>query len=147
MLVSLVIYVCFRSQKTIVNQVLQLVGIRPALWRLTHARWLVYNLPGALWLYAFLWFSSLPGRKLLYLLPLSMALGIELLQLLHITDGTFDPLDVAFYGLAGLAFAASQHLTTPWTLPVFRTATRARLYRLTWVSFVAVVLLSDVWVR
>jgi hypothetical protein len=149
LVVSLVIYMLFRSPDTIVNQVFsRLLGFRPPVLRLAHGQWLVYNLPGALWLYSFLWFSSLSRSKLLSLLPLGMALGIELVQLLHITDGTFDLLDVVFYLCALLAFVALGDLRWPTEDPAIPRHSRlSRRYKFAFVSFMVIVVLSDVWVK
>ncbi|WP_188812265.1 hypothetical protein [Hymenobacter cavernae] len=149
LLVSLGIYVLFRPRNTIVNKVLfQFMAAKPPVLRLNYCRWIVYNLPGALWLYSFLSFSFIPARRRLTLLPLVMALGIEVLQLLHITDGTFDPLDVFFYVLAWLLFVglggAFQNSILVPVAPRPRVSLR---YKFTFVFFVAIVLLSDVWVK
>lgn len=149
LVVSLVIYMLFRSPDTIVNQAFShLLGFRPPVWRLAHGQWLVFNLPGALWLYSFLWFSSLSRSKLLTLLPLGMALGIELVQLLHITDGTFDLLDVVFYLCSLLAFVAFGGLSWPAENPAVPQRPRlSKRYKFAFVSFMVIVVLSDVWVK
>jgi hypothetical protein len=148
--VSLFLYTLFRTGDTIVNQVfIHLLGFRPPVLRLPQAPWVVYNLPGALWLYAFLWFTSLSRSKFLTLLPLALALGIETVQLLHLTDGTFDGLDVFFYLLAFAAFVALGGMA--WASKRYAAAQPSpRLsvgFKCVFAFFIAIVVLSDVWVK
>lgn len=148
LLASLGIYVLFRPRNTIVNKLLfQFMTTKPPMLRLTYGRWIVQSLPGALWLYSFLNFSALPTRRLLSLLPLAMALGIEVLQYLHITDGRFDWLDVVCYLAAYLVFSGLQWW---WHSPPLPDAPRPRLtrrYKLAYGFFIGIVLLSDVWFK
>ena len=150
LVVSLLLYTLFRTRDTIVNQVfIHLLGFRPPVLHLPQAPWVVYNLPGALWLYSFLWFTSLSRSKFLTLLPLALALGIETVQLLHLTDGTFDALDVLFYllsfgaflGFGGMAWAKPSAEATPLS-------PRLSLgFKCVFAFFIAIVVLSDVWVK
>ncbi|MGI4875168.1 MAG: hypothetical protein ACRYFX_28770 [Janthinobacterium lividum] len=147
---SLLLYTLFRTRDTIVNQVIiHLLSFRPPVLQLPQAPWVVYNLPGALWLYAFLWFTSLSRSKFLTLLPLGLALGIEAVQLLHLTDGTFDGLDVLFYLLSLLAFVGLGGMG--WVQPGPQAAVpRQRLslgFKCVFAFFIAIVVLSDVWVK
>ncbi|MCB2408031.1 hypothetical protein [Hymenobacter lucidus] len=148
LLVSLGIYVLFRPRNTIVNELLfQFMTTKPPMLHLAYCRWIVHSLPGALWLYSFLSFSAVPTRRLLSLLPLAMALGIEVVQYLHITDGRFDWLDVAFYLGAWLVFSARQWGSRSPLLPE---APRPRLtlrYKFAYGFFIGIVLLSDVWFK
>jgi hypothetical protein len=148
LVLALVIYVLFRSRDTIVNKLIySFWATPPPIWRLRYGQWLVYNLPGALWMYAFLWFGSFSRSRLLSLLPLGMALGIELLQLLHITDGTFDILDVGFYLLVLAVFAALGGFRW-WRGPrVVRSRRRSFAYKALFISFMVIVILSDVWTK
>lgn len=146
--ISLFIYVCFRTQHTIVNEVLErLFGLQPVHWTLPGLPWVVYNLPGALWMYAFMCFSSRKGSRFLMYAPLVLALGIEAVQLLHLTDGTFDPLDVLFYLLAWQFFRFVRgSAPAEWPRPFRPSPRRASWqYKMTFAGFVAIVLLSDVW--
>ena len=154
LLISFTIYAVFRSPDTIVNQVLLAIWpTKPPMLHLPQAAWVVYNLPGALWLFAFLWIGTLSASRRLTLLPLGLALGIEAVQLLHFTDGTFDALDVLFYLLALGVFAALGGLARQ-APPVAPAATAepimqhlSKRYKLAMAVFVAMVLLSDVWVK
>ncbi len=69
--------------------------------------WLVYSLPDGLWLFSYvclmlyLWRKSLTriGLIWVFLLPV-LAICHELAQLTNLMIGTFDPIDLLFYGLA-----------------------------------------------
>ncbi len=60
---------------------------------------LIYNLPGACWIGLLTWLGLYLGKRLvvpyrfLYLLPLLLGQGMELLQYLQLSDGTFDSMD------------------------------------------------------
>jgi hypothetical protein len=149
LVLSLLIYVFFRSRSTIVNKLIfQVLGVAPPTLRLSHYRWVVYNLPGALWLYSFLSFSAISTRRRVSLIPLGLALGIEAAQGLHITDGRFDWQDVGFYLLAWATFLGLDYWFSakPGSLPVVRPPF-SRRYKVAFACFIAVVLLSDVWVK
>lgn len=70
-----------------------------------------FNLPDALWQYAFCVCVLLPWRsarptahaRAFVLLPILIGLGSELGQAAHVIEGVFDPLDVATMSLAVLA--------------------------------------------
>ena len=149
LLLAFVLYALFRTPDTIVNQVLlKLWPSKPGPFHLPYAQWVVYNLPGALWLYSFLWASTWSGRRWVSLFPLVLALGIELVQLLHITVGTFDPVDVMFYLVASLIFGVASGLLLP--LPALATTPVQpvkRRYKFAFLFFVVIVVLSDVWVK
>jgi hypothetical protein len=141
---SLIIYVLFRPKDIVVNQLIyDLTGTHTPGLKLQGCGWLVYNLPGALWLYAFLSFSSQLRSRLITLLPLCLALGIEAVQLLKITDGTFDVMDVLFYLLAWLVF---MYVSSLWknaeTAPVLVKIRSG--YKVAFVFFILIVFLSDV---
>lgn len=108
LLSSLWLYVGYRSEDTWINVVI--AGLLPA-GALHHAREVLHavffvpddvtwRLPGGLWVFA----ATLLARDLrvsracfrfeLGLLPVLMALGIEIFQAFHITDGAYDPWDI-----------------------------------------------------
>lgn len=108
LLSSLWLYVGYRSEDTWVNVVI--AGMLPA-GALHHARELLHailfvpdalawRIPGGLWVFA----ATLLARDLrvnwgrfkleLALLPVVMAVGIEVCQALHMTDGAYDPWDI-----------------------------------------------------
>lgn len=75
--------------------------------RIQLERWVIYSLPGGLWLFSFAcltrpFFSSNKqvNYHLLLLLLCLTVVALELLQSLEVTDGTFDNVDLMFYGIA-----------------------------------------------
>ncbi|MBU2020597.1 MAG: hypothetical protein KJ941_13205 [Bacteroidetes bacterium] len=107
MVFSLLIFWVFRPPEIAINHLLfSIFHFQPHLDCPQHFEWLVYNLPGALWMYAFLFSFISDGKKglLRCLLPLLIPVGIEFLQFFHITDGTFDPLDLLFYSITWLLY-------------------------------------------
>ena len=92
------IYIFFRSHHTVVNVLLANFIEIPV--SQSNNYWLVYCLPGGLWLFSFqlailLFVHS--HHRILLILSLLWAVGIEYLQFLHVTDGFFDWLDVYTY--------------------------------------------------
>jgi len=144
LIASLLIYVLFRPRDIVVNKLIfSWIDSPPPVLKLPGCDWLVYNLPGALWLYAFLSFSLVLRNKLITLLPLCLALGIEAVQLLKITDGTFDILDVLFYLLAWTTFLYVSSLWKNEEITSAITQIRSR-YKVAFVCFIVIVFLSDV---
>lgn len=99
---SLIIYVFFRSEHIIINQLISKFYPRPHYFKLHMSNFMVYNLPGGLWV-----FSATLISKNLYIknfnlafLPLIFSFYIEIIQYFHLTRGTFDCWDliVAFIG-------------------------------------------------
>lgn len=120
-LVSCVIYLLFRTSDTVIYQIYETTfGNRniDQLREIVHYRldaipvWLIYNLPGGLWVFAFANFCFLflnDETKAYYKGTLLTLFGIvtslELLQLLHFTDGRFDYLDIVCYFIATVTSA------------------------------------------
>jgi hypothetical protein len=149
MLVSLFIYLLFRPQNVIVNRFIPLsLPVSSSLFRFHPYDPLVYNLPGALWLYSFLSsFRNLNFGFFKYsLIPLFVALTIELLQGLHITDGTFDWFDVLFYIAAWLFFIVLQLTKAQHNSSLQPSSRITKSDLAVFLFFIAVVILSDVWV-
>lgn len=140
LLISLCIYLFYRTEKTIINELfIALFSLETYVGFKTFFnntfpihKQLVYSLPGGLWLFCVTVLSSdfyieIRQRKLaLFIIPFVFALGLELLQLLHITNGRFDFWDVASYLLFGmLAFTffsketPKQNIVRPFTLNSF----------------------------
>jgi len=70
------------------------------------SNWIIYNLPGALWVFSFQVIFITKNEKgiLFCLIPLCGALAIEVLQYFNLTDGTFDILDIIFYLFSWILF-------------------------------------------
>ena len=93
----------FSELKTSINQMIQL------------PEFMIYNVPEGLWVFSI----SLLGAKLfikikkvrihLIYLPISFALVLEIIQAMHITNGTFDPMDMLISSL-GWLFAFCYYL-------------------------------------
>lgn len=79
-----------------------LILIRQLLAPIALPDWLIYNLPGALWLYAFVNFSLTCGTNKHHslVLPILLSIGSEGAQFFNWLPGTFDYLDLSFYSLA-----------------------------------------------
>jgi len=148
LLASLFIYVFFRPHNVAVNQLVNLLLPNVSLAdQFNIANWIIYNLPGALWVYAFLSiFITKDGKGIFYcLIPLYAALGIEVLQYFNLTDGTYDMLDVLFYLSAWLLFMASWVLKGN-SIKWFRSAEKISTRELTiLVFFFSILILADVF--
>ncbi|AXY78662.1 hypothetical protein D3H65_15780 [Paraflavitalea soli] len=110
LLVSLFIYVFYRTEKTLVNQVIMALISREHYYAikcgvttaLLLQDYLVYSLPEGLWVFCITITSSFFYLKVrnrqwsLVFVPIGMALILEILQLLHITNGRFDWMDIVF---------------------------------------------------
>ena len=122
LLVSLFIYLFYRTEKTVINDlVIQIISIknyatlRDAVTQvLPLSKLVIYSLPGGLWVFC-ITLTSMPfyiavnTRKIqCTFIPLIFSIGLEVLQLLRFTNGTFDLLDIAisilFWSLANYFF-------------------------------------------
>lgn len=146
--ICLFIYLFFRTEDTIINKVvanfLPNINLNVSL---NIADWIIYNLPGALWLFAFLSISIVKNEKgLLYcLIPLSGALIIELMQYLSLTDGTYDVADVFFYLAAWVLFMLIWRIQGN-KIRWFRSAEKITKVEFSvLVIFFAIVIFSDVY--
>lgn len=109
LLVSLFIYIVYRSEQTVVNILLdQLTGHRAFLWKqqvrhlLPLPGYIIFSVPEGLWIFA----ATLISKNLylvyrhrkfhLVHVPILYGIGLEFLQLLHIMPGRFDILDILF---------------------------------------------------
>lgn len=134
LLVSLFIYVFYRTDKTVINElVIRTISFESyASLRQTVNRYLplnefvIYSLPEGLWAFC-LTLTSRPYYILSenqringVVVPLIVCVGLELAQLLHLTKGRFDWMDiwvtVLFWVIAAFAFddqQAKQNILTP----------------------------------
>lgn len=128
LLISLFIYLFYRTDKTVVNDIFMAVFSRSAYYSLRSAvnqalplpNLIIYSLPEGLWVFC-ITLTSKPyylrvGRlqfNLMYL-PLVFSVGLELLQLVHITNGRFDWLDIA----SAILFWATGMLVLPYQRPL-----------------------------
>lgn len=134
LLVSLAIYLFYRTEKTVVNEVVirtisfdQYDSLRQAVNRfLPLNEFVIYSLPGGLWTFC-ITLTSRPyyiqqknWRIDCLVVPLLCCIGLEIAQLFHITNGRFDPMDIwvtfFFWAIAATAFhdkVDKQNLLTP----------------------------------
>ena len=116
-LLSGIIYLFFRTTDTVIYQVYQnlfasdfldTIRLYFQLNFMTMPKWIIYSLPGGLWVFSFANFCFLLLNaksyfyKILFLL-LGIVTSLELLQLLHITDGRFDLMDLTIYFLGAFS--------------------------------------------
>lgn len=109
--VSLVIYLFYRTEKTLVNElVLRLVprvtfaGLRSCISQaIPLSDPIIFSLPGGLWVFCATALSKdlhmTIGKYKVPIVntPVLFAAGLETCQLFHLTTGTFDRWDVGFY--------------------------------------------------
>lgn len=109
-MISLFIYVFYRTEKTLINQVVMSLISRKNYYTLKSAITtafalppsVIYSLPEGLWIFSITitsrsFYLEMYGRKWdLTLVPLVIAIVMELFQLLHITNGRFDLMDIVF---------------------------------------------------
>lgn len=110
LLICLFIYLFYRTEKTLVNQLfISLVSYdsytvlkSEILASVPLNKQLVYSLPEGLWVFCITLtsrFFFLPLGRIhfhLILIPLFFAIGLEILQKLQITNGRFDMMDIFF---------------------------------------------------
>jgi len=110
LLCCLFIYVFYRTEKTVINQfIISFVSqdLYPRLKTSVNAalplnEYLVYSLPEGLWVFCITLSSSffhigvMSRRYSLVFVPLLIALMMEICQLLHLTNGRFDMMDISF---------------------------------------------------
>ncbi len=108
LLISLFIYVFYRTENTVVNQLFitifsleEYVNAKEMISKaLPLNNFVVYSLPGALWVFCITLFSKyfyLPIGEIKIngvFIPIIWAIGLEFLQLLQITNGSFDIIDI-----------------------------------------------------
>jgi hypothetical protein len=138
--VSLFIYLFYRSEKTVVNELMILfvsfdtyVAIKSVIMNsIPLGEPIIYSLPGGLWVFCATalstsFFIKIRDYKVqVNLVPVLFAIGLEFCQLVHITNGRFDELDIAFYLffwlLACYSFqsrGSKQNILSPFTLHGF----------------------------
>ena len=154
LVLSLFIYMFYRTEKTVVNE-MAIALFSPetfSAWKssiVSHLplhEHIIYSLPEGLWVFS-ITLTSKPffvpiaehNIKLLYL-PLIFSLGLELLQLLHISNGRFDGWDIGVSLLFWLiaAYGLPQKVATLHILRPFSIHSAACIvnYGLVWLAHV-----------
>jgi hypothetical protein len=110
LLISLFIYLFFRTEKTVINELFisiisteRYVEMRKDIVNVFPLNeHIIYSLPEGLWVFCITLTSTSLFLKLgriklnLLFLPLIFTIGLELFQLLHLTNGRFDFWDIGF---------------------------------------------------
>lgn len=138
--VSLFIYAFYRSEKTVVNGLITFflsaetyTAIKSSIVSaIPLGDLVVFSIPGGLWVFCATTLSQgfyvrLKGLNIqVALVPIAFATGLEFCQLIHLTNGRFDVLDIAayafFWSLSCYFFespATPQKKLSPFTLPGF----------------------------
>ena len=112
--------------------------------------WFVYSLPGGLWLLSFqntiTWIKRFRGRWLIHFVLLASisGIGLELLQVLNVTDGVFDWVDVLFYCFATLLSLSNVWLVKwQWEFYV-KNESSPKLLGLAFFAFTVLIYLADI---
>jgi len=109
MIFSLFIYVFYRTDKTLINQLVIYLfsfktydGLKSSInLALPLNKYIIYSLPEGLWVFCItltskeFYFNLYQKRINCVFIPLVFAIGLELMQLIHLTNGRFDFLDIA----------------------------------------------------
>lgn len=151
------IYLLFRPEATVVFKIGEQLGLSHLIRSIKlginstfFPEWFIYSLPGGLWLLAFQNtitllknFSGKNLRKLVILASLT-GIGLELLQLVHITDGRFDWMDVLFYaGATVLALSNIWLVNNKWEI-YSKEQYSPKLLGLYFLIFTAIIYLADI---
>ena len=136
LLFCLFIYLFYRTEKTVVNQIAISLFSFEDFIQLQHFissklplnNHIIYSLPEGLWVFCITLTSNFLfvkiGRHQISLLfvPLLFAIGLELFQLLHFTNGRFDFWDIGFsfffWGIAAYLIkhqSNQQNILSPFT--------------------------------
>jgi len=140
LMISLFIYVFYRSEKTVVNELIISIlsfdtynaiktGIIDAV---PLSKLLIFSLPGGLWIFCVTalaqdFYVRIKDRQIQFsIVPVLFALGLEFAQLFHFTNGRFDIWDIVAYLLFWLLASYSykshrqqQNLLSPLTFRGF----------------------------
>lgn len=107
------IYFIYRENDVIFNQILSTFGAESLIEKheiqslIPLPNWVIYSLPGGIWVFVLtIIFRRVYRNRITPLLPMDYlpmlyAIGLEFLQYFHITDGTFDKIDLMIILAAG----------------------------------------------
>lgn len=138
--ISLFIYLFYRSEKTLVNELIIVIlsfdtyaEIKSSMINaIPMNEVIVFSLPGGLWVFCATalsqdFYMKIRNHKIqVAFVPILFAIGLEFCQLIHFTNGRFDIWDIAFYLMFWLlAYYSFQHhrpqqnILSPFTLRGF----------------------------
>jgi hypothetical protein len=140
LLFSLFIYLFYRTEKTVINEIFisiisfnKFIELRKSITNYFPLNeHIIYSLPEGLWVFCitltskFL-FLKIGSREInLLYVPLIFSIGLELFQLLHLTNGRFDFWDIGFSILCWAAAnylikhkSTRQNILSPFTIKSF----------------------------
>ncbi len=120
LLLAFFIYISFRNESILINILIRktflkelFLDYRNSIFPLHSSlpQYICYSLPAALWLFSslnlmfLLWKFEINRYNIIwYAIPILYCLLLEIIQMNHITDGTFDPMDLLFYSIAKVLF-------------------------------------------
>jgi hypothetical protein len=119
MCIATAIYILFREVDLVIFTLLEKIHLLPLILELrsfvnsfVHPYfWIVFSLPGSLWMLSsmnlllMIWKFKIQKQNVFWIFsPFLFAVGLEFIQKLHWTDGTFDAVDVLMYISAALVF-------------------------------------------
>jgi hypothetical protein len=139
LLVSLFIYLFYRTEKTVVNELMLLflslgtfAEIRSSITGTIPLNGpIIFSLPGGLWVFCTtvlskdLYIKIRDHKIRMVAVPILFALGLEFCQLVRLTNGTFDHWDVGFYlmfwwvAYYGFQSRSAQQNLSPFTFKGF----------------------------
>lgn len=108
LIISLFIYLFYRTEKTLVNQIFIQLSCLKTYESLKYSitssfplnKYIIYSLPEGLWVFCItltskgFYFKLFNKQIDCIFIPLVFAVGLELLQFFHLTNGRFDLLDI-----------------------------------------------------
>lgn len=109
-MICLFVYVFYRTEKTLINQIVLACISRETFYSIKESvcsaiplkEYFIFSLPEGLWIFcttitsSFFFIEWKEKRYNLYLLPILIAVIMELLQLLRLINGRFDLMDLVF---------------------------------------------------
>ncbi|MDI9364128.1 MAG: hypothetical protein QM541_04190 [Flavobacterium sp.] len=140
LLLSLFVYLFYRTEKTVINEIFisiisfdKFAELRKEITNILPLNeHIIYSLPEGLWVFCITLTSKhlfLKVGKLeinLFFIPLVFSIGLELFQLLHLTNGRFDFWDIGFsilfWAVANYLInykSIRQNILQPFTLKSF----------------------------
>jgi hypothetical protein len=141
------IYLVYRDSSILINQFFLSLELENIFARkqiqelLPLPHWVIYSLPGAIWVYITtilaVKFEKTERKYTIANYPILFSVGLELFQLFHFTDGTFDWVDLILILIAGY-FAKRSNLEE------FPLNKYPRFLNLAIISAFLVLFLSDV---
>ncbi|MCX6181811.1 MAG: hypothetical protein NT150_07780 [Bacteroidetes bacterium] len=126
MCLATAIYLLFRSEELVVFQILNHLNLRDVVFSMREAvshihpyHWFALSLPGSLWMFSsmnlllLVWKFNIQKQNVLWIFsPFVFAVALEILQMIHWTDGTFDATDVLMYSCGAMVFLGVAVLLT-----------------------------------